>query len=95
MGKDPGFLPHVRALSRTLQNLPYTPQGSRAEALPQLEPLLHCTSQTLAGGKGSGFSGGPEDPTLGSGFIQTGCPKREEVRACLNMPLHSPDVCGS
>lgn len=38
MGKDPGFLPRVRAPSRTLKNLPYTPQGSRAEALPWPEP---------------------------------------------------------
>lgn len=47
MGKDPGFLPHVRALSRTLQNLPYTPQGSRAEALPQLEPYSYTAPPRL------------------------------------------------
>lgn len=49
----------------------------------------------MAGGKASIFSRGPEDPTLESGFIHTGCPKRREVRACLSMPLCSPDVRGS
>lgn len=40
---------------------------------------------------------GPTAPHLGSGFIQTGCPGRSEVRAHLSMHLcsPSPDVRGS